>query len=135
MTKYTDTNENWIDNLNSSRNLNLDNTSDKNSFTLRVRGGDSENSEKKSTDPVGLSRSILHVLRQNQDGWVNVQCVGAKSLYIASIAFQLAASEIEKYSRSVRLVSTQWTYAAEIGGKPAKGINIRIFAIPEIHAR
>jgi hypothetical protein len=100
-----------------------------------VRGGDSENSEKKSTDPVGLSRSILHVLRQNQDGWVNVQCVGAKSLYITSIAFQLAASEIEKYSRSVRLVSTQWTYTAEIGGKPAKGINIRIFAIPEIHAR
>lgn len=134
MTKYnSDTNENWIENLNNTKTVNLINTST--SFTLRVRGGDSENSDKKSTDPVGLSRSILHVLRQNQDGWVNVQCVGAKSLYIASIAFQLAASEIEKYSRSVRLVNTQWTYAAEIGGKPAKGINIRIFAIPEINAR
>jgi len=72
MTKYADTNENWIDNLN-TRTLNLDNSTEKNTFTLRVRGGDSENSEKKSTDPVGLSRSILHVLRQNQDGWVNVQ--------------------------------------------------------------
>jgi hypothetical protein len=47
----------------------------------------------------------------------------------------MAANEIEKHSRAVRLVNTQWTYAAEIGGKPAKGICMRIFAIPEIHAR
>lgn len=135
MNKFSESNENWIDNLNKSNTIDLNLNLKKDSFTLRVRGGEKENSDKKSTDPVGLSRSILHVLRQNQDGWVNVQCVGAKSLYIASIAFQLAASEIEKYSRSVRLVNTQWTYAAEIGGKPAKGINMRIFAIPEINAR
>lgn len=135
MNKFSESNENWIDNLNKSNTIDLNLHLKKDSFTLRVRGGEKENSDKKSTDPVGLSRSILHVLRQNQDGWVNVQCVGAKSLYIASIAFQLAASEIEKYSRSVRLVNTQWTYAAEIGGKPAKGINMRIFAIPEINAR
>ena len=52
MTKYADTNENWIENLN-TRTLNLDNSTEKNTFTLRVRGGDSENYEKKSTDPVG----------------------------------------------------------------------------------
>ena len=122
-------NENWIETLQlakiSSTSKDVDSP-----YTLRVKGGDS-----KSDDPVGLSRSILHVLRQNPDQWVNVQCVGAKSLFIASIAFQMAANEIEKHSRAVRLVNTQWTYAAEIGGKPAKGICMRIFAIPEIHAR
>jgi hypothetical protein len=121
----------WIDNLKNTKNL-INN--DYESFTLRVRGGDSNNS-KKATNPVGLSRSILHVLRKNPEQWVNVQCVGAKSLFIASVAFQMAASEIESHSRSVRLVNTQWTYAAEIGGKPAKGICMRIFAIPELHAR
>lgn len=107
------------------------------SFTLRVRGGDpkSEDPRNRPTDPVGLSRSILHVLRQNQDGWVNVQCVGAKALSIACSAFMMAATEIERHSRSVRLVNTQWQYAAEIGGKPAKGICVRIFAIPQLHAR
>jgi hypothetical protein len=124
-------NERWVEKLNVSHNLINDNES----FTLRVRGGDSADPSKKSTDPLGLSRSILHVLRKNQDGWVNVHCVGAKSLFIASIAFQMAASEIEKHSRSLRLVNTQWTYSAEIGGKPAKGICMRIFAIPELHAR
>jgi hypothetical protein len=122
--------EKLLENLNKPSNLIINNDD---SYTLRVRGGDG--ADKKSTDPVGLSRSILHVLRKNQDGWVNVQCVGAKSVFIASIAFQMAASEIERYSRSVRLVNTQWTYAAEIGGKPAKGICMRIFAIPELHAR
>lgn len=125
-------NESWIENLQASKNLTA---IDNDSFTLRVRGGDSSDANKKATDPVGLSRSILHVLRKNQDGWVNVHCVGAKSLFTASIAFQMAASEIEKYSRSVRLVNTQWTYMAEIGGKPAKGICMRIFAIPQLHAR
>jgi len=121
-----------VGNLKSTKNLiNLNSET----FTLRVRGGDSNDPLKKATDPIGLSRSILHVLRKNPDEWVNVQCVGAKSLFIASIAFQMAATEIERYSRSVRLVNTQWTYAAEIGGKPAKGICMRIFAIPELHAR
>ena len=125
-------NEHWSENL---RVANKSLTTDTNeSFTLRVRGA-GEGSNNKSTDPVGLSRSILHVLRKNQEGWVNVQCVGAKSLFIASIAYQMAASEIEKYSKSVRLVNTQWTYATEIAGKPAKGICMRIFAIPELHAR
>ncbi len=129
-------NENWIETLQlakiSSTSKDVDCP-----YTLRVKGGDSKSDDpnRKSTDPVGLSRSILHVLRQNPDQWVNVQCVGAKSLFIASIAFQMAANEIEKHSRAVRLVNTQWTYAAEIGGKPAKGICMRIFAIPEIHAR
>jgi len=105
--------------------------------TLRARGGDPNDPDpnRRPTDPVGLSRSILHVLRKNPDEWVNVHCVGAKALFTASVAFQMAASEIERYSRSVRLVNTQWTYAAEIGGKPAKGICMRIFAIPELHAR
>jgi hypothetical protein len=61
MTKYADTNENWIDNLN-TRTLNLDNSTEKNTFTLRVRGGDSENSEKKSTDPVGLCNVLVQNL-------------------------------------------------------------------------
>jgi hypothetical protein len=131
-----DKNENWIENLKMSTN-NITSNDSNNSFTLRVKGGDahSDDPSKKATDPVGLSRSILHVLRKNQEGWVNVHCVGAKSLFTASIAFQMAASEIERYSRSIRLVNTQWTYTAEIGGKPAKGICMRIFAIPEIHAR
>jgi hypothetical protein len=64
--------------------------------------------------------------------WLTNASIKKQELLIEDIE---AASEIEKYSRSVRLVSTQWTYTAEIGGKPAKGINIRIFAIPEIHAR
>ena len=61
--------------------------------------------------------------------------LGSSSNFLHFIKSRFLCSEIEKYSRSVRLVSTQWTYTAEIGGKPAKGINIRIFAIPEIHAR
>ena len=130
-------NENWIETLQLAKNLTSTSKDIDSPYTLRVKGGDSKSDDpsRKSTDPVGLSRSILHVLRQNQDNWVNVQCVGAKSLFIASIAFQMAANEIEKHSRAVRLVNTQWTYAAEIGGKPDKGICMRIFAIPEIHAR
>lgn len=124
--------ENWVENLKVAKNL--INTNEEN-FTLRVRGGDSNDPSRKSTDPVGLSRSILHVLEKNPEEWVNVKCVGAKSLFIASVAFQMAASEIEKHSRALRLVNTQWTYATEIGGKPAKGICMRIFAIPQLHAR
>ena len=124
--------EDWIDNLKSTKNLI---NTDYDNFTLRVRGGDSSKSGNKATNPVGLSRSILHTLRKNPEQWVNVQCVGAKSLFVASVAFQMAASEIESRARSVRLVNTQWTYEAEIGGKSAKGICMRIFAIPELHAR
>src|SRR5579862_2310813 len=80
-------------------------------FTLRVCGGDNP------TDPVGLSRSILHVLKENPDGWVNLQCVGAKSLFIACKAYQLSSAEIEKHTKSIRLVNTQWAYNAEIGGQ------------------
>lgn len=124
--------DSWVENLSVAKNL-INTNED--SFTIRVRGGDSNDPSKKATDPVGLSRSILHVLDQNPEEWVNVKCVGAKSLFIASIAFQMAASEIEKHSRALRLVNTQWTYSAEIGGKPAKGICMRIFAIPQLHAR
>lgn len=115
--------ENWIDNLKSTKNLI---NADYDNFTLRVRGGDSNKSGKPPTNPVGLSRSILHTLRKNPEEWVNIQCVGAKSLFIASVAFQMAASQIDSKGRPVELVNTQWTYDAEIGGKPAKGICMRI---------
>jgi len=124
--------ESLTENLSTAKNL-INTNEDL--YTIRVRGGDSNDPNKKATDPVGLSRSILHVLDQNPEEWVNVKCVGAKSLFIASVAFQMAASEIEKHSRALRLVNTQWTYSAEIGGKPAKGICVRIFAIPQLHAR
>ena len=100
-------------------------------YTLRARGGDikSKDETKRPTDPVGLSQSIIHVLRQNPEGWCDVQCVGANALWAASAAFRLASIEAERRTSTAGLVLRQIEYQAEINGKAAKGICLHIFPV------
>jgi len=97
--------------------------------TLRARGGDSNDPDphKRPTDPVGLSRSILHVLKENE--YVRVLSVGPTALNAVMSAFRLASREVESLTNGSVLVCRQSEYTAEIGGKKAKGISTRIFAI------
>ena len=97
--------------------------------TLRARGGDSNDPDpaKRPTDPVGLSRSILHVLKDNE--YVRVLSVGLTALSSVMTAFRLASREVESLTNGSVLVCRQSEYTAEIGGKKAKGISTRIFAI------
>ncbi len=101
-------------------------------YTLRVRGGDQADNDprKRPTDPVGLSRSILHVLYQNKDGYVNIQSVGPVALNVVMTAFRIASEEAEKRTKGSVLVCRQSEYTAEIGGRRRKGICTRIFGIP-----
>lgn len=97
--------------------------------TLRARGGDVNDADpaKRPTDPVGLSRSILHVLKDNE--YVRVLSVGPTALSSVMTAFRLASREVESLTNGSVLVCRQSEYTAEIGGKKAKGISTRIFAI------
>lgn len=96
---------------------------------LRARGGDPNNEDpnKRPTDPVGLSRSILHVLKDYE--YVRVLSVGPTALSSVMSAFRLASREIESLTNGSVLVCRQSEYSAEINGKKAKGISTRIFAI------
>jgi hypothetical protein len=96
---------------------------------LKARGGDPNdpNENKRPTDPVGLSRSILHVLKDHE--YVRVLSVGPVALSSVMSAFRLASREIESLTNGSVLVCRQSEYSAEINGKKAKGISTRIFAI------
>ena len=98
--------------------------------TLRVRGGDfnPETPEKKPTDPVALSRAILHVLGDNE--YVRILSVGPKALNIVMKAFRLAAQEAESRTNGAVLVCRQSEYEAIVADKKTKGICTRIFGIP-----
>lgn len=96
---------------------------------LRARGGDPNDPDesKRPTDPVGLSRSILHVLKDHE--YVRVLSVGPTALSAVMSAFRLASREVESLTNGSVLVCRQSEYSAEIAGKKAKGISTRIFAI------
>ena len=98
--------------------------------TLRARGGafDDPDTSKRPTDPVGLSRSILHVLSEHN--YVRVLSVGSISLQQVMTAFRIAAQEVESKTQGVVLVARQSEYTADVGHKRAKGVCTRIFAIP-----
>ncbi len=98
--------------------------------TLRARGGqfDDPDVSKRPTDPVGLSRSILHVLSEHN--YVRVLSVGPVSLQQVMTSFRIAAQEVESRTQGVVLVARQSEYTAEVGNKRAKGVCTRIFAIP-----
>jgi hypothetical protein len=98
--------------------------------TLRVRGGGdgSENPDKAPTDPVKLSRAILHVLGQNE--YVRILSVGPKALTITMKAFRLAAQEAESRTNGAVLVCRQSEYEAIVADKKTKGVCTRIFGIP-----
>ena len=97
--------------------------------TLKVRGGDPHDADesRRPTDPVGLSRSILHVLKDYE--YVRVLSVGPTALNSVMTAFRLASRDIEGLTNGSVLVLRQSEYSAEIAGKKAKGICTRIFAI------
>jgi len=96
---------------------------------LRARGGDPNDPDasKRPTDPVGLSRSILHVLREHE--YVRILSVGPTALSSIMAAFRLASREVESLTNGSVLVCRQSEYNAEIAGKKTKGISTRIFAI------
>jgi stage V sporulation protein SpoVS len=89
---------------------------------LKVKGGNNP------TDPVGLSRSILHVLKENEH--VELLTVGDPAFKIAMTAFRLASDEVKLKTNAVMLVNTQNQFNANIDGNRAKGVNIRVFPIP-----
>ena len=96
---------------------------------LKARGGDpnAEDPLRRPTDPVGLSRSILHVLKDHE--YVRILSVGPTALNAVMTAFRLASRDIESLTNGSVLVCRQSEYTAEIAGKKAKGICTRIFAI------
>jgi hypothetical protein len=96
---------------------------------LKARGGDPNDPDlnKRPTDPVGLSRSVLHVLKDHE--YVRVLSVGPTALASVMSAFRLASREIESLTNGSVLICRQSEYSAEIGGKKAKGVSTRIFAI------
>ena len=98
--------------------------------TLRVRGGvfDPEKPDKKPTDPVALSRAILHVLGKSE--YVRILSVGPNALAIVMRAFRLAAQEAESRTNGAVLVCRQSEYEAIIANKKTKGLCTRIFGIP-----
>lgn len=108
----------------------------KDKFTIRVKsGGDPNNPNNKPTNPKGLARSVLHVLKQfdsetKEGGYVRVLSVGSPSLTIVMEAFRLASQEVESRTNGSVLVLRQSEYTANIGGKKARGICTRIFGIP-----
>jgi hypothetical protein len=97
--------------------------------TLKARGGDHNDPDetRRPTDPIGLSRSILHVLKDHE--YVRILSVGPTALTSVMAAFRLASRDIESLTNGSVLVCRQSEYAAEIAGKKAKGICTRIFAI------
>jgi hypothetical protein len=96
--------------------------------TLKVRGGGDLDSSKSPTDPVKLSRSILHVLGDSDH--VRILSVGPKALTITMKAFRLAAQAIESRTHGSVLVCRQSEYEAVIADKKTKGVCTRIFGIP-----
>jgi hypothetical protein len=97
--------------------------------TLKARGGDPNDPEanKRPTDPIGLSRSILHVLKDHE--YVRILSVGPTALTSVMTAYRLASRDIESLTNGSVLVCRQSEYSADIAGKKAKGICTRIFAI------
>lgn len=83
---------------------------------------------KGTTNPEGLSRSILHVLSDYD--YVQLKSVGAPAQNIVMSAFRLAAREAESRVISGVLVLRQNEYTAIVDGKPTRGICTRIFTIP-----
>jgi hypothetical protein len=103
--------------------------------TLRARGGDPNNPDpsRRPTDPVGLSRSIMHVLEDHE--YVRINSVGPVALNSVMAAFRIASREIESRTTGAVLVIRQSEYPATIDGKQTKGVCTRIFAIPIKYAQ
>ena len=102
--------------------------------TLKVRGGvfNPEKPDKKPTDPVALSRAILHVLGKYDH--VKVLSVGPNSMAIVMKAFRLAAVEAESRTNGAVLVCRQSEDDTIVADKKTKGVCTRIFGIPISHA-
>ena len=128
-----------IDNTEEKKTLKLSESADEkfifdDEFTLKVRGGDIDplRPDKKPTDPVALSRAIIHVLIES--AYVRILTVGPKAQVIAMKAFRLASQEAESRTNGAVLVCRQSEYEANVGGKKTKGVCTRIFGIPISHA-
>jgi len=97
-------------------------------FTLKVRGGNNPN--KPPTEAVGLSRSILHVLSENPDGYCKVLSVGPIALATTMSAFRIAAAQYSARTKGTVLVNTQSEYTAVVAETKTRGVCTRIFPIP-----
>ncbi|MGL1344613.1 hypothetical protein ACSTKR_23470, partial [Vibrio parahaemolyticus] len=69
---------------------------------------------KGTTSPEGLSRSILHVLSDND--YVQLKSVGTPAQNIVMSAFRLAAREAESRTTGAVLVLRQSEYTATVDG-------------------
>jgi len=109
--------------------------SSKDPQVIRVRAGDprSEDVSKRPTNPEGLSRSILHVLKKHE--YVQVYSVGPKALNITMAGYRGAKERFAKVLDGWVLVCSQSEYAADIGGNTTLGICTRIYPIPIKYAQ
>jgi hypothetical protein len=101
-------------------------------FILKVRGGNSKtpDPDRKPTDPVGLSRSILHVLESNPHGYCKLHSVGPTALSSALAGFRLASISYSSRTKGTVLVMTQSEYTATVAGNKTRGVCTRIFPMP-----
>ena len=101
-------------------------------YTLKVKGGDNKSPDesKRPTDPVGLSRSILHVLDSNPSGYCKINSVGPVALNAAMAGFRLASISYSSRTKGTVLVMTQSEYTAQVAGNNTRGVCTRIFPIP-----
>lgn len=101
-------------------------------FILKVRGGNPKtpDSDRRPTDPVGLSRSILHVLEENPEGYCKLHSVGPTALSCALAGFRLASMSYSARTKGTVLVMTQSEYTATVAGNKTRGVCTRIFPIP-----
>ena len=101
-------------------------------YVLKVKGGNfnSPDLSKRPTDPIGLSRSILHVLESNPQGFCKVNSVGPTALNATMAGFRLAAIAYSARTKGTVLVNTQSEYTAVVAGNNTRGICTRIFPIP-----
>ncbi len=123
-------NENPVEEIENSETTTIELGPGKDPQIIRVRAGDpkSDDPNKKPTNPEGLARSILHVLK-NHD-YVQVYSVGPRALNITMTGYRCAKEKFTKVLDGWVLVCSQSEYVAEIGGKTTLGVCTRIYPIP-----
>lgn len=83
---------------------------------------------KGTTNPEGLARSILHVLKDHD--YAKVNSVGPKALSVTMFAYRLARGRIQEIESGAVLVCAQSEYVARVDDKPTRGLSTRMFCIP-----
>jgi stage V sporulation protein SpoVS len=93
----------------------------KGTTSLKIKGGDNP------TSPIGLSRSMLHVL--NEHGFVELWSIGDKAENVATAAYRLADEEVKKRHSGIVLLMSQAVDQTYIGKEKAYRVKTRVFPV------